>query len=380
VSAVACDAHDKLDLLCVHGVVRAIVVLPSLEFFFVDHDDAVVLVRGPLLLVVGLTLLLAVESFCLALFAALADDDGAAVLGVASVVFGNVGDGYPTWAPWGRLVPPRTAERTFQAVGVFDGGCQHQGELQASSAVVLLVGVDLFSAGHLLWFGQVLAGEADPLVVGGKRVHGHSSLDLCFGPVLVFVEGDEDLRLVDWLGYVDGGPAVVCEGVVARLGRAGLALVAHKVAGRVCVAKDKVVWRRGRVGGGCGVVGVDKRVEVVLGLDARVALVGEGGEVEGRVLFPAGALGCGGQDGRVVGLLVGIGIDAHLPERVLEVAVVLEILGIDIGAIVLLHRVHGGGGGGGSGSGSGRGDFSGPGEDPTSKLNEGAWRGRVRRG
>jgi hypothetical protein len=128
-SAVARYAHDELDFLGVHREVGVVVVLPSLELLLVNHDDAVVLVVGPLFLIVSLALLLAVESFGFAFLAAFADDDSAAILGVAPVVFGDVCEGDATWTPWRGLHAAGTTEGAFQSFWLLNGGCQNKSQL-----------------------------------------------------------------------------------------------------------------------------------------------------------------------------------------------------------------------------------------------------------
>ena len=88
-SAVACYSHGKLDFLCVERAFWiGFNVLPPLEFFLVDHDDAIVFVAVPFVFLLGIALLLTVVTLGLAFFAAFADDDSAAVLGMGSVVLG----------------------------------------------------------------------------------------------------------------------------------------------------------------------------------------------------------------------------------------------------------------------------------------------------
>lgn len=96
-----------------------------------------------------------------------------------------------------------------------------------------------------------MAGEAHPLDVIGDRVDCDQRLDLGLGTRLGPVEADEDFGMVNGLGDVDGRPSVVAERVVARLGRARLALIPvipTIVARRIGVAEDDVsAGRRGRV-------------------------------------------------------------------------------------------------------------------------------------
>ena len=239
--AVACYAHDELNLFGIQRVIRIFVVLPPLELLLVNHDDAVVLVVGPLFFIICLALLFAVKPLGFALFATLTDDDCTTILGVTPVIFGDVCDGHATWAPWSRFLASSTTEGTVQSFGLFHGSRQNESKLQTGSAVVLLISFNLFSAGHLLWFGKVLAREANPLEVRSERVHCHGSLDLSFGPVLVLVERNEDFGLLDGLRDVDRRPAVVGKGIIASLGGTGLALVPVVLAWGVCIAKDEVV-------------------------------------------------------------------------------------------------------------------------------------------